>query len=509
MAERTDFAQISIEPSSPWATAKVAERLLWVCALAAVIFFARWRLIGLQPDAALYAGLSLKVLRSGEAWLLSGTDGRFPEYFEHPPYFFQWGAWLLSKLGVSDGAARAIGGLPASFGFVSLVVWTWRRFSWGAAALVALMLASFGHYTKYAATSMLEGPLSLGVVWVAIASYELHWRPSTGWRRPILSALLVAGLLLATASKGVAGLGAWGGLVLSLGFALLFSERPLWKLLFSSLFVWVWLLVALAPLAFWAWRLISLDGASWILGYLQGQVLTSVTSNRGDLSHATKGDPLFFVRMILLNGWPWWWTVPAGWLASASLLLPRFRERPPRWSALRDLGYRGWSWHAAAFFLAFFVPFSLVSFQLAHYIHPTYLVLAPCGAYALAVFIGPRLERWSALAWPRWLLVLLIGAALGSTGNSVSAQANRGQPFIALREKLSALAPQCRVLVTEDGMDAYRMEAYALWYWEARAWERVEHAPASAGQVPPGSAFWNPADGRFWPAADCVRRTKK
>jgi 4-amino-4-deoxy-L-arabinose transferase-like glycosyltransferase len=484
-----------------------AERFVWLAALAAVVFFARWELVGLQPDAALYAGLSLKVLRTGEAWLLAGTEGRFPEYFEHPPYFFQWGARVLARLGTSDGAARAIGAIPGVVAFLSMLVWTWRRFSWTAAFTCALMLATYGRYTKFAATSMLEGPLSLGVSWTAIASFELHWKSTTGWRRPFLWTLLVAGLLLSTATKGVAGLGAWGGLALSLGLALAFSERPVWKILHAGLFVWVWLVVALAPFAHWALNLFERDGISWILDYAQKQVFTSLVSNRGDITHTVDGDRLFFLKRIVLDdGWPWWWTVPAGWIGAAVLRVRGIESA--RWAPLKSPLYRSWSLHAGAFFLAFVVPFSLARFQLGHYLHPLYLPLAPCGAVALAAALGPRFERFGARAWPRWVLVAVAGLVLFFSARGVTGQQNRGQPFFLLREGLASVRPECRVLVAADKMDAYRMESYALWYWEARPWELIERAPSSKGAVPSGAVYWNPEDGTFWPAPDCGRRSK-
>jgi hypothetical protein len=75
------------------------EKILWGVTLAFLALFASWNVIGLQPDAALYAGLSHKVWVTGEAWALRGTEGRFPLFFEHPPYFFQWGAALFFGLG--------------------------------------------------------------------------------------------------------------------------------------------------------------------------------------------------------------------------------------------------------------------------------------------------------------------------------------------------------------------------------------------------------------------------
>ncbi len=119
------------------------EILIWSLALGFVVFFGRIFSQGLLHDAALYAGLSLKVLSEGEYWKLSGTK-MFEIYAEHPPYFFHWGSWILNVFGTSDGAARAIGAIPAFTAFSFLIIWIYSHFGASICALASLMILSFG-----------------------------------------------------------------------------------------------------------------------------------------------------------------------------------------------------------------------------------------------------------------------------------------------------------------------------------------------------------------------------
>lgn len=296
----------------------ILEKSLWLVLWASLIFFGRYRTQGLQPDAALYAGLSYKVLHSGEYWALKGSDNKFTQFFEHPPFFYQWGSVVLKFLGESDGAARAIGGIPGCLGMLSLLFWAWWRFGWLHAMVSALIFATFTHYTKYAATAMLEGPLSWGVIWVAIAAFECHWQKHSTWRRPFFLALLALGLMLATASKGVMGLGAWGGLCLSLGLGFFFSPRSVLKLFLSSFTLLPWLLISLVPFGIWIYMMFRQGVFAWIEGYFINQVFRSATTNRGEFTHLVAGDPGYYVKQMFWAAAPW---MPIALLASLMIWL--------------------------------------------------------------------------------------------------------------------------------------------------------------------------------------------
>jgi 4-amino-4-deoxy-L-arabinose transferase-like glycosyltransferase len=487
------------------------ERLFWLLGVAFVALFASMHVRGLQPDAALYAGLARKVLETGESWLLAGTEGKFPKFFEHPPYFFQWGAWIFSKFGMSDATARLMGAGPAFLGMVSLLVWCWVRLGWGVAAWCAVALATYGHFTKYAATAMLEGPLALGLAWTGIAAFELLWMPGRFLKRIAFVLLLFAGLMISTAIKGVVGLGAWGGLLLSLGTSVVVRRKPAWKLYLSFFPLGFCLLVTAAPLLLWAFRLFQRDGLLWIQGYIFEQVFRSATTDRGEAFFQEATNRLYYLQGFVRNGWPWWWSVPAAWICHAasygrhaSHFLQPFRRPIARYVAI----------NGCCFLLAFLVPLSFVSYKLPHYMHPTYLLLAPAGAIFLAHGASWLWERacarWSPLqrispfgGVMKWALLLPVLAWVSFRGPSVSTTPNRGQEFIRIAHLVKALDARCPVHVPEEQMDAYRMEAYTLWYFGPREWKLVKHEYPARIAVPWDSIYWNPTQNFIWGRGRC------
>ena len=435
------------------------------------MFFGRWNLLGLSPDAALYAGLSLKVHQSSEFWFLTASQNFFPHFFEHPPYFFQWGSFVLNILGVGDGAARAIGGIPGFLGFMALVSWSFLRLGFSRTLVLVIMLLSFGHYTKYATTTMMEGPLSLGVVLAMIGVVEFIY---LGAREKFPYLLCALGCMISVASKGVAGLGAFGAIVLTL--LLIRSLTHLrFSLKSSVVLLCLCLFFSLLPLGVWALATHPIYGFAhsgdqpwYFMEYFQQQVLRSFTSNRGSDLHSVTGSRWLYFQVILKYGWPWWWTVPMGYfyLYKKRLLL---HLNLPVFSI--------WAFASFACFLSFFVPFSLSTFQLPHYIHPVYLPLAPVGA----VFVHYVLNKFSSAflgflerKWCLPLLALLLLVFMFSFYRGVSKSSNRGQDFIEVSELVNSSKPECEVVLESKDMDAYRMESFSLWYFRGRNWSRVD-----------------------------------
>ena len=449
------------------------ENLCWIAALGLVVFFGAFRVVGLQPDAALYAGLSRQVLSTDELWQLRGTSGFFPIFFEHPPYFFQWGALVLKFLGESDGAARAIGGIPGFLGFLITVIWAGKKWGAGIGLWTAFLLASFGHYTKFASTVMLEAPLSLGTICAAIGAFEF-----ISTRRKRYTALWCAGLALTSASKGVVGFGAWGGIVLFLWVSQLPTLRKiLWTIVSGA--------AVKMPLLFWTALMFDRGAFEWVVGYWMQQVGISFTTNRGDTSHAANGDKLFFFKTIVRDGWPWWWTVPATGMA-----LWKKRIQNPELSR--------WVTLATLMTIAFVLPFSLAQFQLGHYLHPIYLLWAPVGAAFMHTFVSPWLTKHIPSKGGlrlRWSSLVVVCVFMMSR-SGLSRTHNRGQVFVQVWPILTSLPRSCLVLVPESSMDPYRMEANALWYWKGQAWARISDADWTALQENPNSemlyALWDP-----------------
>ncbi|MBS1985487.1 MAG: glycosyltransferase family 39 protein [Bdellovibrionales bacterium] len=469
---------------------------LWIVVLGLVTFFGTWSRPGLQPDAALYAGLAQKILATGEAWKLSGSDGFFPLFAEHPPYFFQWGAQVLDVLGTSDGAARAIGGI---FGFTSFLLasfWAGRRFGSSVGLWTAFILATFGHFTKFAATSMLEAPLSLGTLMAAIGVYEFV-RDTEGLQRRSAALLMFCGLFMATAAKGVAGLGAWGGVALTLAFSSINSSRLRHRWGFNLLILLGTLTVCLAPLGLWAARMYALGHPEWIHEYFVHQVLRSAASTRGDASHLEGGSVFFYCQMLVLNGWPWWWTVPACWFFQ----LRRSRGFP------RSPALAQWSICSFLFAFAFIVPFSLVKFQLAHYIHPVYLPLAPVGAVFLSTLFRRTPKHVELL---RWSALVVAGVVVVVISRRAESFPNRGQEFREIAAEVIALPPNCSVVVADNAMDPYRMESFALWYWRGRTWKILSAEDFARHQAYPLEnpqwAAWVPEYGILRTSPACAPR---
>ncbi len=477
------------------------DRFLWIFAVAFVIFFARWEMVGLQPDAALYAGLSYKVLDTQEYWLLSGTPNKFASYFEHPPFFFQWGSLVLKHLGLSDAAARAIGAIPACLGFFFTLFWIWMRFGSSVALIASTMLLTFGHYTKFAATALLEGPLSLAVTLVAIGTYELFWSEDPRrWIKPASTLLIFVGLMIATATKGVAGLGAWGGLTLSALLAFVFSDKTQEGGFFGTLaFLAMTLFVALIPFGLWAFQLFRHGHFDWIVNYFVEQVLHSASSNRGESFHPINGDKLYYLKVVMKNGWPWWWTVALGW--GFLFITPLLSQKFFSVQHLKGNDFKGIAWNAMAFTAAFVIPFTFTKYQLPHYIHPIYLTVLPLGAVSLCTILGSKLEHLLSFIKIRWLIMIALAAFTYWMNRGITTTPNRGQVFYEAYRDISKLQKNCTIQVSKTKMDVYRMEAYSLWYWLGHPYEMIDGPLSShSGQR---SVYWDPENKTFKGLSNC------
>jgi hypothetical protein len=195
------------------------------------------------------------------------------------------------------------------------------------------------------------------------------------------------------------------------------------------------------------------------------------------------------------NVWPWWWAVP---VALVTIFRDKKNSKAREWTL--------WAIVSFSMFLAFFVPLSLVSYKLPHYLHPTYLPLAPLAAKSLLMmwqrWVPRRADKYLG-AYTRWALLLLAFVLLWSPVERISTSSNRGQEFVRVATDLENLNSECKVLVHVSEMDAYRMEAFALWYWKGRGWEIVDQYYPSRIAVPAMSAFWRPQTATLWAGEGC------
>lgn len=439
------------------------ERLGWLIFVILSVFFGRFAMQGLSSDAAMYAGLSRSILENGHPWDPRALE-MFPVFFEHPPYFFQWGAFVLNLFGTSDGAARAIGAMPGALSVLFLILWLWRRHSWDLAFWATILLLSLGHFTKYAATVMLEAPLSLGAVLFCVGTFEYFFRLKKFQSWLWLAAL---GAMIATASKGVVGFLFCAGLT---PFVCFFSPKDF----DHKKRVMMWFVVcgvfAALPLVLWSWMTWGnsefSDAPSLLHRYLSEQVFRSYSTDRGRPELYSESWAWWtYPYVIIKYGSPWWWTFPLGafWLYKISDYKESF--------------LRLWAKLAVTFSLIVIAAFSTSHVRLPHYIHPIYIVLAPVGAFVLmnafnrygvkfAPKTGARL-RW-AMAW-----VLLLGMFFGFRG--VTSTANRGQEFIKLSAQLENTKKECVVWIPDVEAELYRLESYFLWYLPGHKFKRIQN----------------------------------
>ncbi len=432
--------------------------------------------LGLAPDPALYAGLGLKVFESGNYWKLSATENLFPLFFEHPPYFFQWGATLFSIFGTAEWVAKLMGIIPSLLGLLCLLLSMARLGRKDLGIATVFLLCVTGHFTKYATSSYLEGPLFLGVVLVYLASVDFYlekWNWGSWF-------FLGIGAFLCTASKGVAGLGA----ALAFSFVLFpkskeeFKKPFLGPLLFAAL-------CFVAPFLLWAWKSYSSDPQAWsFLRYWKEQVLRSATSNRGNPFHSQSGSRFYYVEVLLKN-------LPHLFLPSLALCFVWAQKRVQLDTLERKFFYLN-----LVFFVSYFVPFSVVRFQLPHYLHPVYFCLAL--NTALLIFKWKHFAKvfgffkWENKAWAFTLgigMLLSIGFLL-LRDSKLSPSGNRGQEFIAVRAEVWSAPRGSRMWLSYKDFDVYRMEAFSLWYFRGRNWSYLEkHGPELSPQA--GDLLWD------------------
>jgi 4-amino-4-deoxy-L-arabinose transferase-like glycosyltransferase len=220
--------------------------------------------------------------------------------------------------------------------------------------------------------------------------------------------------------------------------------------------------------------------------YLESQVLRSFTTNRMNPSHADGGSLFYYLGVVIRYGWPWWWLVPLGWI----LALRRNTILARRSLEARALGL------GLLFFLAFVIPFSLSQFQLPHYIHPTYLALAPTAVWAWQnlKWVNFKTEKWA-----RWSLSgfgILVWLGMTLTTPPMSRTSNRGVEFAKSQSQVLELASAQQLFLHPQEIDAYRAEANTLWYWRGRAWKWSDSQEAFE--------FPNPSECRFSPESALV-----
>jgi 4-amino-4-deoxy-L-arabinose transferase-like glycosyltransferase len=339
---------------------------------------------------------------------------------------------------------------------IVLFSWLWHRHSWSLAAWTLVFLLTFGHYTKYSATIMLEAPLSLGAILFAIGTFEFFARSSLTFRWLLVACM---GAFMSGAAKGVVGLLFWGALA---PYVLFFAHRDSqWLQRKGAWFLFCGISAA-APLAVWGLMTLNFEeGASMLTRYLDEQVFRSYSSDRGRPElYAQSWSWWTYPYVIIKYGWPWWWTVPLGaiWLKKRS--------------DYRETFLQNWAKLAFVFFACLLVAFSTSHVRLPHYLHPTYMILAPIGAYAMWL-ITLRFVRISSINLQRlrWILLAVLAFSMGVFYRGQTSTAGRGQEFDRLSAQINSLPMACKIYVKQSQIEPYRMETYSLWYLKGRGYE--------------------------------------
>lgn len=220
-----------------------------------------------DPDAMLYTVVARNLAVDADPFRLRFLDAYWPQFYEHPPLFFAIQALSVRALGPASlawlGALIGAGTLLTTYRFgVELVG---RRAAFMASAILALTESFF----RYQGRARLDPPLTLiflgSVACIVLARMRPAWLCVGG-------ALAGAGALI----KGPPAFGA--PIAAALVVAALGRGDELRR-------VRDWLLVAVSmlalPAAFLIYDHIALEGVWW-KGYVEGQVLASITGRRVD-----------------------------------------------------------------------------------------------------------------------------------------------------------------------------------------------------------------------------------
>jgi hypothetical protein len=154
------------------------------------------------------------------------------------------------------------------------------------------------------------------------------------------------------------------------------------------------------------------------------------------------------------------------------------------------------------------VAFSTSHVRLPHYLHPTYMILAPVGAYVMWL-IAIRFVRISELNLQRlrWTALAVLSFAMIFIYRGQSSTNNRGQEFSRLAAQINDLPMRCEVYVRESQMERYRMESYTMWYLNGRGYQIVPDAEfessKAAFQAP--QIWWDPDTGNHVIHSSCSK----
>jgi 4-amino-4-deoxy-L-arabinose transferase-like glycosyltransferase len=439
---------------------------------------------GFFSDPALYASLSLKISQGMSPWDLNSAF-YFKPFYEHPPFFFIWGAWVFKVLGVSEFTARLIGFIPGSIAVFSLLGWLCFRHQKYLTSYLALFLVLvFGHFTKYIFSPWIESALALGTVWVFIGGWELFFSRASSQSKKLRYFLILSlGAFVSVASKGIAGLGTILGLGLSIAIFQFARKSFRIKDYIRWFFVFI---VGISPFFLWWFMSSHNQPESGPELYFRNQVLKSFTTNRGESQiHSASGNVFYYVGILFKNCAPWF-------LLSIWPLITRLWER--QFFSGKTEESNSLVFFYGIFSCAFIVPFSLSTFQLPHYIHPIYLPMVAIAALVLSEFLKNR-GFFKSLRNPSgfflktsFVLSLSFFVLLVFILNKNPKNPSRGYGFRSFARHLSQNNSKEKWMIQLDPqnktLSQYDIDAFGSWYLRDYIWtyspevhfEKISHS---------------------------------
>jgi Dolichyl-phosphate-mannose-protein mannosyltransferase len=359
-------------------------------------------------DGSLYVVVARHLVEDGTPFALRGLPGAFAHFTEHPPMFF----WLLAGA-IRVGGEACLPWLMGCFGAATVLLafaWARRRLGAEAAWLGCVLLVLTESFSRYQARARIDPLVILCFTASVLALFEARGR---------LRWWLVGGLAAGLGSlfKGPPALGAP---VLAAGLVALDGRG---KELLRPRALAVVAACALAPLAlFFAGDAVWLD-STWWRGYVQHQVMASVTGARLE-GHTER----LYLFGSLVGRSP-----VAFALALVALVARRWRRDWPPEQRVR-LALTAW---------VLFIPaaYSLAARAVWHYNSPAYVPLAllgGVGAFDLLRWLDATGRvRW----WLRRTVLVLGGAAALAVPLGLASLAQTPHRFGPLSARVAELVP--------------------------------------------------------------------
>lgn len=265
---------------------QIRKSLLFILlfAVASVLIFAHiWEPIS-DTDALVYWTVSKNAAEHGNWMPLHHSQLWWPEFHEHPPFFFWVQALWFKVAGSGLAQSKVLPGL-LGLGLVLLIYRIGRRFggAWVGFFAGVCLLAS-PRFTAMASKPRLDMPLVFFITLALWGLLNLQNRKLWPW--------LVVGF---STSAAIMTKGPVGAAPIAVLFIWILIFRK-WEILADWRF-YLALMISFLPFAVWLYG----EGASAVSGYVHDQVYKTMTTG----STKIKPGPFFYPNILLAQYWHW------------------------------------------------------------------------------------------------------------------------------------------------------------------------------------------------------------